>query len=69
MLAGDTLATLRRRAGRTQAEVAAATGIPADIEAMVASNAIDLQLAAERLGGLLGDDPRVGRLRTLTVRP
>lgn len=40
----------------------------ADIEAMVESNAIDLQLAAQRLGGLLGDDPRVGRLRTLTVR-
>jgi hypothetical protein len=40
----------------------------ADIEAMVESNAIDLQLAAERLGGLLGDDPRVARLRTLTVR-
>jgi hypothetical protein len=40
----------------------------ADIEAMLESNAIDLQLAAERLGALLGDDPRVGRLRTLTVR-
>lgn len=40
----------------------------ADIEAMVESNAIDLHLAAERLGGLLGDDPRVVRLRTLAVR-
>ena len=39
----------------------------ADIEAMVESHAIDLQLAAERLAGLLGDDPRVGRLRTLTA--
>jgi len=40
----------------------------ADIEAMVESNAIDLHLAAERLGGLLGDDPRVARLRTLAIR-
>ncbi len=40
----------------------------ADIDAMVESHAIDLQLAADRLGGLLGADPRVGRLRTLTVR-
>lgn len=40
----------------------------ADIEAMVESNAIDLQLAAERLAQLLGDDPRVKRLRTLTIR-
>ena len=40
----------------------------ADIEAMVESNAIDLELAAARLAGLLGDDPRVGRLRTLTAR-
>jgi hypothetical protein len=40
----------------------------ADIEAMIESNAVDLQLAAERLGGLLGDDPRVARLRTLEVR-
>ena len=40
----------------------------ADIEAMVESNAIDLELAAARLAGLLGDDPRVGRLRTLTTR-
>ncbi len=39
----------------------------ADIEAMIDSNAIDLQIAAERLGGLLGNDPRVERLRTLTV--
>ncbi len=39
----------------------------ADIEAMVESNAIDLELAAERLGDLLGDDPRVARLRTLTT--
>jgi hypothetical protein len=40
----------------------------ADIEAMVESNAIDLQLAADRLAGLLGDDPRVARLRTLSIR-
>lgn len=40
----------------------------ADIESMVGSNAVDLQLAAERLSGLLGNDPRVVRLRTLTVR-
>jgi hypothetical protein len=40
----------------------------ADIEAMIESNAVDLQLAAERLGGLLGADPRVERLRTLAVR-
>ena len=39
----------------------------ANIEAMVDSNAVDLQLAAERLGGLIGDDPRVARLRTLTA--
>jgi hypothetical protein len=40
----------------------------ADIEAMVESNAIDLQLAAQRLSTVLGDDPRVARLRALTVR-
>lgn len=40
----------------------------ADIEAMVQSAAIDLHLAADRLGGVLGDDPRVARLRTLVVR-
>lgn len=40
----------------------------ADIEAMVESHAIDLDLAADRLGGLLGDDPRVARLRQLTIR-
>jgi hypothetical protein len=40
----------------------------ADIEAMVDSNAIDLDLAAARLAQLLGDDARVGRLRTLTAR-
>lgn len=40
----------------------------ADIETMVQSAAIDLHLAADRLGGLLGDDPRVARLRTLVVR-
>ncbi|MDO8389958.1 MAG: helix-turn-helix transcriptional regulator [Actinomycetota bacterium] len=31
MLTGDTLATLRRRTGRTQAEVAACVGIPATV--------------------------------------
>ncbi len=31
MITGDTLATLRRRAGRTQADVAAATGIPRSV--------------------------------------
>jgi hypothetical protein len=40
----------------------------ADIESMVESNAIDLQLAADRLAGLIGDDPRVARFRTLTAR-
>ena len=40
----------------------------ADIEAMVESNAIDLELASERLAGLLGNDPRVERLRSLVVR-
>ncbi len=40
----------------------------ADIEAMIESNAVDLQLVAERLSGLLGDDPRVARVRTLAVR-
>ena len=34
-----------------------------DIATMVESNAIDLDLAADRLQGLLGDDPRVARLR------
>ena len=40
----------------------------ADIEAMIDSNAVDLGLVAERLSGLLGDDPRVARVRTLAVR-
>ena len=40
----------------------------ADIESMVESKSIDLQLAADRLSGLLGDDPRVERLRTLSAR-
>lgn len=31
MMTGDILATLRRRAGRTQADVAEATGIPASV--------------------------------------
>ena len=39
----------------------------ADIEAMVDSDALDLDLAADRLRGLLGDDPRVTRLRTLVA--
>jgi len=39
----------------------------ADIEAMVESDAVDVQLAAERLAALLGDDPRVARLRTLAA--
>ncbi|MCY7300819.1 MAG: hypothetical protein LH616_16605 [Ilumatobacteraceae bacterium] len=34
-----------------------------DIATMVESNAIDLDVAADRLQGLLGDDPRVARLR------
>jgi hypothetical protein len=38
----------------------------ADIEAMADSRAIDLQLAAERLCALLGDDPRVARLRSVS---
>ena len=40
----------------------------ADIEAMVESRAIDLGIAADRLAQLLDDDPRVARLRTLTLR-
>ena len=40
----------------------------ADIEAMVESNAIDLHLAADRLAVLLGDDPRVARLRAFASR-
>jgi hypothetical protein len=40
----------------------------ADIESMVEAKAIDLQLAADRLGDLLGDDPRVARLRALDER-
>ena len=40
----------------------------ADIEAMIESNAVDLELVADRLTGLLGDDPRVARVRTLAVR-
>jgi hypothetical protein len=38
----------------------------ADIEAMVESNAVDVRLAADRLRDLIGADPRVERLRTLT---
>ena len=34
-----------------------------DIATMIESNAIDLQVAADRLGELLGDDHRVARLR------
>jgi hypothetical protein len=40
----------------------------ADIEAMADSHALDLGIAADRLAGLLGDDPRVERLRTVTPR-
>ena len=40
----------------------------ADIEAMVESNSVDLHLAADRLGGLVGNDPRVARLRKLAIR-
>lgn len=40
----------------------------ADIEAMVESNAIDVGIAADRLAGLIGDDPRVARLKSLAVR-
>jgi hypothetical protein len=36
-----------------------------DIETMVESDAIDVQLAADRLHTLLGDDTRVARLRSL----
>lgn len=38
----------------------------ADIEAMAESSAVDLQLVAERLDVLLGDDPRVARVRSLS---
>ncbi len=37
----------------------------ADIEAMVESRAIDLGVASDRLAEILGDDPRIDRLRTL----
>lgn len=36
-----------------------------DIETMVASDAIDVDLAASRLHEVLGDDPRVARLRNI----
>ncbi len=36
-----------------------------DIETMAASDAIDLDLAARRLHDMLGDDPRVARLRNI----
>jgi hypothetical protein len=36
-----------------------------DIEAMAEANAVDLELAAQRLQGILGDDARVTRLRSL----
>ena len=39
----------------------------ADIEAMVESHAVDVQLAADRLSGLVGADPRVMRLRSLAT--
>jgi hypothetical protein len=35
-----------------------------DIANMAESKALDLDVAADRLAGLLGDDPRVARLRT-----
>ena len=38
-----------------------------DIATMVESNAIDLDVAADRLQTLLGDDPRVARLRQVAV--
>ncbi len=38
-----------------------------DIATMVESNAIDLDAAADRLQSLLGDDPRVARLRHATA--
>lgn len=37
-----------------------------DIATMIESNSIDLELAADRLQSVLGDDPRVARLRTLS---
>jgi hypothetical protein len=40
----------------------------ADIEAMVESNAVDLDLVADRLTELLGADERVARVRTIDVR-
>ena len=36
-----------------------------DIEAMVESGTLDVEVAAARLARLLGDDPRVGRLLAL----
>ena len=38
-----------------------------DIATMVESHGIDLEVAADRLRALLGDDPRVERLRALAV--
>ena len=38
-----------------------------DIATMVESNAIDLDIAADRLQTLLGDDPRVARLRQVAA--
>ena len=40
----------------------------ADIESMADSHALDLDVAADRLAELLGDDPRVARLRTIGAR-
>ena len=38
-----------------------------DITTMIESNALDVEVAAQRLAGLLGDDARVGRLRGLAL--
>lgn len=57
VLSGEDLAVFKAMFDRTKDW--------ADIEAMVASGAIDLGVAADRLAEILGDDSRIHRLRTL----
>lgn len=57
VLSGEDLAVFKAMFDRTKDW--------ADIEAMVESRAIDLDVAADRLAEVLGDDPRIDRLRTL----
>ena len=57
VLSGEDLAVFKAMFDRTKDW--------ADIEAMVESRAIDLDVASDRLAEILGDDPRIDRLRTL----